>query len=75
MTDDSGNRRSQRWDVTWTDVERAQLESMLRATPRQRLEWLENAIRLAHASGALEPRREPSVRAREPGRGRSGHDR
>ena len=75
MSDDSGNRRSQRWDVTWTEVERAQLESMLRATPRQRLEWLENAMRLAHASGALGTRRESSDRAREPGRGRGRHAR
>ena len=73
MTDDSGNRQSQRWAVTWTDVERAQLESMLRATPRQRLEWLENAMRLAHASGALGTRRELSNRAHEPPRGRGGH--
>ena len=43
----------QRWDVTWSDVERAQLETMLAATPAQRLAWLEEAMRLAHASGAL----------------------
>jgi len=34
-------------------VEQAQLETMLRATPAQRLAWLEEAMRLAHASGAL----------------------
>ena len=45
--------RSERWDVTWEDVERAQLETMLAATPAERLAWLEEAMRLAHASGAL----------------------
>ena len=51
---------SERWDVSWADVERAQLETMLAATPAQRLAWLEEAMRLAHASGALAAaRREP----------------
>ena len=45
--------RAERWDATWADVERAQLETMLAATPAQRLAWLEEAMRLAHASGAL----------------------
>ena len=49
-TDDS----SVRWDASWAGVERAQLETMLAATPAQRLAWLEAALRLAHASGALE---------------------
>ena len=48
------------WDVTWEDVERAQLETMLSATPAQRLAWLEAAMRLAHASGALPAAREES---------------
>ena len=48
-----GGRSSERWDATWADVERAQLETMLAATPAQRLAWLEEAMRLAHASGAL----------------------
>ena len=42
------------WDATWERVERAQLETMLAATPAERLAWLEEAMRLAHASGALE---------------------
>ena len=42
-----------RWDVSWADVERAQLETMLAATPAQRLAWLEEAMRLAYTSGAL----------------------
>ena len=48
---------SRRWVVTWEGVEGAQLESMLAATPAQRLAWLEEAMRLAHASGALEAAR------------------
>ena len=51
--DDASASGNQRWVVTWADVEQAQLESMLRATPEQRLAWLEEAMRLAYASGAL----------------------
>ena len=47
-----GERR-ERWVVTWEDVENVQLETMLAATPAERLAWLEEAMRLAHASGAL----------------------
>ena len=58
-TDDAAAARSQRWDVTWADVEEAQLETMLSATPAQRLAWLEEAMRLACASaGALGTNRE-----------------
>lgn len=42
-----------RWVVTWEDVENVQIETMLAATPAQRLAWLEEAMRLARASGAL----------------------
>ena len=52
-TDDAPTRGTQRWDVSWADVEQAQLETMLAATPAQRLAWLEEAMRLAYASGAL----------------------
>ena len=51
--DDAPAGGNQRWVVTWADVEQAQLESMLRATPEQRLAWLEEAMRLAYASGAI----------------------
>ena len=44
---------AQKWVGTWAEVEQAQLETMLRATPAQRLAWLEEAMRLAHACGAL----------------------
>ena len=49
--------RTGRWNASWADVERTQLETMLTATPAQRLAWLEEAMRLAHASGALEAAR------------------
>ena len=60
---------SERWVVSWEDVERAQLESMLAATPARRLAWLEAALRLAHASGALEAARE-DPESRGPGQER-----
>ena len=47
-----GGHRAQ-WDVSWEDVERAQLETMIAATPAERLAWLEEAMRIAAASGAL----------------------
>ena len=58
---------SEGWDATsWEGVERAQLETMLAATPAERLAWLEEAMRLAHASGALEAaRRERAPTDRE----------
>ena len=54
------------WDASWEGVERAQLGTMLAATPAERLAWLEEAMRLAHASGALEAaRRERTPTDRE----------
>ena len=50
---DGAAARTRRWVGTWAEVEQAQLESMLAATPAQRLAWLEEAMRLAYASGAL----------------------
>ena len=50
-----------RWDASWADVERAQLVTMLAATPAQRLAWLEEALRLAHASGALTATRPDTI--------------
>ena len=59
MPDTSGKdgARREQWVVSWEDVERAQLKTMLAATPAERLAWLEEAMRLAHASGALEAAR------------------
>ena len=52
-TSDSAPTHPRKWVATWADVEQAQLETMLRATPALRLAWLEEAMRLAHACGAL----------------------
>ncbi|GMQ74827.1 MAG: hypothetical protein BMS9Abin01_0067 [Gammaproteobacteria bacterium] len=43
------------WQAGWKDNERAQLRSWLKATPAQRLHWLEEAIKLAYQAGALRP--------------------
>ena len=40
------------WDAARQDL----LAATLAATPAQRLAWLEEALRLAYASGALKPR-------------------
>jgi hypothetical protein len=44
------------WQAGWKDNERAQLRSWLKATPAQRLAWLEEAIKLAYEAGALQPK-------------------
>ena len=51
-TPDTAAAVAQKWVGTWAEVERAQLETMLRATPAQRLAWLEEAMRLAHAAAS-----------------------
>ena len=47
-------------DVTqpadWNANDQSLLSATLVATPAQRLAWLEEALRLAYASGALKPR-------------------
>ena len=43
---------------SWEDAEEFRLEASLRATPAQRLAWLEEMLRIAHQSGALERARE-----------------
>ena len=45
------------WECSWEDARRRALSAGLPATPTQRLEWLEEMIRVAYASGAL-PRRD-----------------
>jgi hypothetical protein len=42
------------WPVSWEAARKAQLREWAKATPSQRLQWLEQALRLAAASGALE---------------------
>ena len=64
---DRAGKPSEGWDAaSWEGAERAQLETMLAATPAEQLAWLEEAMRLAHASGALAAaRRERAPRGRE----------
>ena len=45
------------WQGDWEDNERAELRTWLMATPAERLAWLEEAIELAHRSGALDSMR------------------
>lgn len=40
------------YPVTWDEVKEAELDDALRATPAQRLAWLEEALRLAWKAGA-----------------------
>lgn len=41
----------------WNAEDQNLLSATLSATPAQRLAWLEEALRVAYASGALKPRR------------------
>ncbi len=40
------------YPVTWDEVKDAELDDALRATPAQRLAWLEAAMKLAWMAGA-----------------------
>jgi len=59
-------RSEQEWPVSWKAAQRAQVRSMAESTPAQRLDWLEHALRLALASGALS-RAETASRRRRRG--------
>ena len=48
------------WEAGGEDNERAQLRSWLKATPLQRLVWLEEAIKLAYQAGALGSKKQSS---------------
>jgi hypothetical protein len=54
------------WEAGWESSRRAQLEAQAAATPAQRLAWLEEALRLALAAGAL-PRPVEAAPEEEPG--------
>ena len=56
MAIDQLNQDKENWQYDWDDHERAQLQGWLEATHAQRLAWLEEAIKLAHVSGALNNR-------------------
>lgn len=53
-----------RWPVSWGASRKAQFRDMAKATPAQRLHWLEQALRLALASGALSRAEHPEKRRR-----------
>lgn len=41
----------------WSASDQSLLDASLAATPTQRIAWLEEALQLAYATGALKPRR------------------
>lgn len=41
------------YPVTWDEVKEAELDDALRATPAQRLAWLEEALQFAWMAGAI----------------------
>lgn len=51
--DHPDKRNETDWPVSWSESRKAQLQAMARATPARRLEWLEQALRFAQATGAL----------------------
>jgi len=57
--DDLGHGRGSGWD----QHSREQLRSIATSTIEQRLEWLEQALRLALSSGALQRERDERARA------------
>lgn len=54
MTDDlrRGDQTSD-WEVSWEARSLDLLKTTLKATPAQRLEWLEEAILIAYEAGAI----------------------
>lgn len=53
MTENSKGKKQKEWHNTWNDHQEMQLRGWLQTTHQQRLAWLEEAIILAHKSGAL----------------------
>ncbi|MDH4187257.1 MAG: hypothetical protein OEV08_09680 [Nitrospira sp.] len=49
----SGETQAEQWDAS----DQSLLSATLMATPAQRLAWLEEALQLAYATGALKPRK------------------
>lgn len=41
------------YPVNWDEVKEAELDDALRATPAQRLAWLEEALKLAWMAGVI----------------------
>jgi len=57
-------RTERDWPVSWGASREAQFRAMAGATPAQRLAWLEQALRMAQASGALSRAETPEQRRR-----------
>ena len=66
MADFDPEREPQAWG-TFEDAVALRRWSFMRRTPEQRLAWLEAALELAYASGALRPHRPGRVEDVEPG--------
>lgn len=58
------DRADPEWPVSWEASRRAQLRTIAASSPGQRLRWLEQALRLAAASGALARAETPERRRR-----------
>ena len=56
--DELGETGAEEWNSGWEARRIEQMILGLRATPAQRLAWLEEVIALAHRAGALPKRRE-----------------
>ncbi|HSR50517.1 MAG TPA: hypothetical protein VLV83_06785 [Acidobacteriota bacterium] len=55
------------WTSTFEDAERFAAQAAREASAEQRLLWLEEALRIAHRSGALKPYLEEKFRRSEAG--------
>lgn len=44
-------------EVDWNTTDQSLISTTLMATPTQRIAWLEEALQLAYATGALKPSR------------------
>ena len=58
MTRRAERRHARGWDAGWDATRRRQQMLGLEVTAAERIHWLEEMIRLAHASGALPRRRD-----------------
>jgi hypothetical protein len=59
MADDKTTAADERlYPVTWDEVKEVELDDALRATPAQRLAWLEEAMKLAWMAGATKGEKE-----------------
>jgi len=55
VKDPEQDEKTEKWEfATWEGARKEQFRLALSATPAQRLAWLEEALEIAHRSGALE---------------------